>query len=302
MSEIEAALARLVAAYTAAGGTTEEFDPVDDADLDDLRRRVAPLRLPIEIEHVWRRFQELGVPGIIDTNSLASVETVIGAMGHTFQSRVLLSIGSGRARCYLELHDADGTGGGAVWTLREYEPEMYEVAPSLTALLDVTAAAWERGIARLSDKHPFPWAAWDEDGWDRLKADRLPTGRVAGSRPAGWLLRWLAVEGLTAVDVAPHGPTASITELLAADATWRETQTVRGRVTSLVGAETKAAVISDGTGELLVYVPDYADPFGLLTFDSEAELDVLRFSPGTEVHPLFDPSAFEALAVAIRDV
>ena len=62
MTMIEAALDRLVAAYMAAGGTTDEFDPVDEAELDDLRRRAAPLRLPVEIEHVWRQFPGTGRP------------------------------------------------------------------------------------------------------------------------------------------------------------------------------------------------------------------------------------------------
>ena len=228
MDGIEAALARLVAAYAAAGGTTDEFDPADEAALAELRKRVAPLRLPTDIEQVWRSFQELGVPGIIDTNSLGTVEQARGAMPYTNQSRALLVIGSGRATCYLELADADGANGGAVWTLEEFAPELREVAPSLAALLDATAAAWERGIVRLSKEHPFPWAAWDAEGWEQLKALVLPAGRVAGSRPAGWLPRWLAAEGLTVGDVAPRGPTVTIGKLLAPGAPWKGTETVRG--------------------------------------------------------------------------
>lgn len=302
MTMIEAALDRLVAAYMAAGGTTDEFDLVDEAELDDLRRRAAPLRLPVEIEHVWRQFQELGVPGIVDANPLGSVELAIGAMGQTFQSRALLVIGSGgRARCFLELDDPDGTGGGAVWTLEEFAPEMHEAAPSLAALFDATAAAWEQGIVRLSEEHPFPWAAWDEEAWDRLKAELLPVGRVAGSRPAGWLPRWLAAEGLTTRDVAPHGPTVTIRDLNARETRWTETETVRGRVRSMVSAMSSGPVIDDGTGEMVVYVPHEADRFRLLTLGKDTELDVRSFPTGMEVEPPFDPDAFDALAVAVRD-
>ena len=302
MTSIEAALDRLLAAYTAAGGSTEEFDPVDEAELDDLRRRVAPLRVPVEIEHVWHQYQELGVPGIVDTNPLGTVETAIGAMGQTFQSRALLSIGSGRARCWLELDDPDGTGGGAVWTLVEFAPEMHEAAPSLAALLDATAAAWERGIVRLSEAHPFPWAAWDEEAWDGLKGELLPVGRAAGSRPAGWLPRWLAAEGLTAAEVAPRGPSTTVAELLAAGVAWRDTETVRGRVTSLVAAMAGATTIDDATGELVVYVPRAADPFWLLRIGDEFELDVDRFAAGISVEPPFDANGFDAIARAVRDV
>jgi len=302
MTMIEAALDRLVAAYVAAGGTTDEFDPVDEAELDDLKRRAAPLRLPVEIEQVWRRFQEQGVPGLVDTNPLGTVELAIGAMGQTFQSRALLVIGpGGRAGSFLELDDPDGTRGGAVWTLEEFAPEMHEAAPSLTALCDATAAAWEQGIVRLSEEHPFPWAAWDEEGWDRLKAELLPVGRVAGSRPAGWLPRWLAAEGLTARDVAPHGPTVTIPDLKAREAGWTGTETVRGRVLSMVSAGASVPVIDDGTGETMVYVPHEADRFRLLTWGKDIELDVRSFPTGMEVEPPFDPDAFDLLAVTVRD-
>jgi hypothetical protein len=302
MTMIEAALDRLVAADRAAGGTTDEFDPAAEAELDDLRRRAAPLRLPVEIEHVWRQFQEQGVPGSVDTNPLGTVELAIGAMGQTFQSRALLVIGSGgRAGCFLELDDPDGTDGGAVWTLEEFAPEMHEAAPSLAALFDATATAWEQGIVRLSEKHPFPWAAWDEEAWDRLKAELLPVGRVAGSRPVGWLPRWLAAEGLTTRDVTPHGPTVTIGDLKARETPWTETETVRGRVRSMAAAMSSGSVIDDGTGEMLVYVPHEADRFRLLTWGKDSELDVRSFPAGMAVDPPFDPDAFDALAVAVRD-
>ncbi|GEM_PF-4647477 len=302
MTTIEAAFDRLVAAYVAAGGTTDELDPVDAAELDDLRRRAAPLRLPVEIEHVWRQFQALGVPGIVDTHPLGTVELAIGAMGQTFQSRALLVIGSsGRATCFLELDDSGGVGGGAVWTLEEFAPEMHEAAPSLAALFDATAAAWEQGIVRLSEEHPFPWSAWDGSAWDRIKAELLPVGRVAGSRPAGWLPRWLFAEGLTTREVAPRGPTVTIRDLHVRGTRWTETETVRGRVRSMVSARSSGPVIDDGTGEMLVYVPHDADRFRLLTLGKDYELDVRSFPAGLEVEPPFDRDAFDALAVAVRD-
>lgn len=223
-------------------------------------------------------------------------------MGQTFQSRALLVIGSGGpAGCFLELDDPDGTGGGALLTREELAPEMHEAAPSLSALLDATAAAWEQGIVRLSEEHPFPWAAWDEEAWDRLKAELLPVGRVAGSRPAGWLPPWLAAEGLTTGDVAPHGPTVTIRDLNERETRWTGTETVRGRVRSMVSAMSSGPVIDDGTGEMVVYVPHEADRFRLLTWGKDTELDVRSFPTGMEVEPPFDPDAFDALAVAVRD-
>jgi hypothetical protein len=302
VSEIGEALDRLLAAYAAAGGTTGDLDPADEAELDALRDLVAPQRLPSEIEYLWRHFQEQGVPGILDTNSLETVEVAAGAARYSHQSRALLTIGSGSSTCYLDLDDADGTGGGAVWTLVEFAPEMREVAPSLAALLDSTAIAWEQGIVRLSEKHPFPWAAWDDDAWVRLKSETLPAGRVVGSRPVGWLPRWLTAEGLTRADVVPRGPTTRIAELLTHRESWTGTETVRGVVASAVQSTTAARlVIHDGSGELVLYVPHDADPFRLLTLGTEAEIDVRRFPARMDVEPPFDASAFDARALAARD-
>lgn len=302
MTSVDAAIERLLRAYEAAGGKVEEFDPVAEADLDALRLSVAPLRLPTDIEALWRRFQVDGVPGIIDTHSLAPVEVAIGAQGHTFQSRALLSIGGdGQTRCFLELDDARGAGGGAVWTVDEFAPELREAAPSVASLLDATAAAWERGVARLSPAHPFPWAVWDQDAWARLKAEMLPAGRLAGSRPRGWLPRWLAAERLTAADVEPRGATTTVAALLAAGEGWRTAETIRGRVSSLVSAIACGATIDDGTGRMAVYIPREADLFALLRFDHDIELDVRRFPAGTQVEPPFDADGFDGLAVFVRD-
>lgn len=301
MDPIEAALERVVAAYVAAGGTTDDFDPADESELRKLRRRVAPLRLPSEIERVWRTFQGQGVPGIVDQSWLGDVDLALGSMPYTTQSRALLVIGSGRATCYVELADPDGSNGGAVWTLEEFAPEIREVAPSLAALLDATAAAWEEGVVRLSPDHPFPMAEWDDAAWDRLKARLLPIGRIAGSRPAGWLPRWLAAEGLTPQNVAPRGPTATVAELLAAGDGWTGTQTIRGPVRSIVSAESTGAEIDDGTGALLVYVPHDVDRFRLLNLGRDAELDVRRFPRRMKVDPPYDPGKFDALAVSVRD-
>ena len=60
-------------------------------------------------------------------------------------------------------------------------------------------------------------------------------------------------------------------------------------------------MIDDGTGEMVVYVPHDADRFRLLTLGKDAELDVRSFPPGTEVEAPFDPDAFDALAIAVRD-
>ena len=255
--DIDVALERLLTAYAAAGGTMNDADPASPRELQALRKMVAPLRVPDELEVLWRRFQTEGPPGILDTQSLETLEVAVGAARYSALSRALLVIGAGAGTlCYIELHDARGTGGGGVWTLEEFGSEVHEVAPSLAALLGAVAIAWERGIVRLSEHHPFPWAAWDEPAWEHLKAEVLPAGRKAGARPSGWLERWLEAEGLTAADVAPHGSTATIARLLARGDAWTGAETIRGRVRFVAGNPDFAAVtIDDGSGDMSVYVP-----------------------------------------------
>jgi hypothetical protein len=299
---IDTAVERLLVAYRAAGGTMEP-DPASEAELAELRMLVAPLRLPAQLEYLWRTFQVDGPPGIIDTLPLETVEVVIGAMPYAVVPRALLLIASeGSSRAYIELDDADATGGGTVWTVEESAVEMHEVAPSLAALLETTAIAWDRGIARLSEAHPFPWAAWDASAWARLKADRLPPGRVAGSMPTRWLPRWLAAEGLTAEAVAPRGATTTIGALLLRGAAWTA-ETIRGRIRSVTATVEAAGVtLDDSTGETAVYLPRDVDRFGLVVIGRDLEVDVSPVPSDLRVVPPFDAAAFGAIAIAVRDL
>jgi hypothetical protein len=297
--DIARALEHLLAAYSEVAGAGE-LDPAREDELETLRTMVAPLRLPDDLEQVWRRFQQDGPPGCLDTLSLGTVDLAIGAAPYSPLSRALLTIGSGGdARCYLELDDPDGTGGGGVWTLREFAPALVRVAPSLATLLEAVALAWEQGIARLSEHHPFPWAIWDEPAWERLKADVLPPPRTAGSRPSGWLPRWLAAEGLTARDIAPRGATATIADLLSSGEAPNGVETIRGRVVGVAGNPEWAVVtVDDATGRVTVDVPPAADRFQLVNLGRDIELDVRRTTQ--TIAPL--PFEVSAVAVAVRDV
>ena len=93
----------------------------------------------------------------------------------------------------------------------------------------------------------------------------------------------------------------TIPDLKAREAGWTGSETVRGRVLSMVSAGASVPVIDDGTGETMVYVPHEADRFRLLTWGKDIELDVRSFPTGMEVEPPFDPDAFDLLAVTVRD-
>ena len=71
---------------------------------------------------------------------------------------------------------------------------------------------------------------------------------------------------------------------------------------SLGSRASRPTRIDDATGELVVYVPRAADPFWLLRFGDDFELDVHRFPAGASVEPPFDANGFDAIARAVRDV
>ncbi len=300
MTDIDAAIERLLRAIDRAGAPAPS-NPASDADLEALRAMVAPLRVPDDLERLWRRFQD-APSQIIDTLELQPVDLTIDFAPYTNQSRALLLIASGGDRHrYVELHGAGDIDGGAVWAGGTFEPELRELAPSVAVLIDVTAVAWERGIVRPIGVVDVPRVKWDEEAWDRLKAELLPAGRVAGARPSGWLPRWLAVEGLDPRDVMPKGPTASIGTLLAQGRMVAQPATIRGRIISLATGEALAVTVDDGTGEVLVYVPREADRFGIIRIGETFELDVRQIPADLEVVPPFDAAQFDALATTVRD-
>jgi hypothetical protein len=286
---------------TALAGFPSPSDPASEADLARVREMVAPLRVPDDLERLWRRFQD-GPRDIIDTRDLMPIEFVINNALYTNQSRALLMIASGGDQHrYVELHRPEADDGGAVWAGGTFEPELRELAPSLSDLIDVVAVAWERGIVRPTDETEIPMVERDEDAWERLKGELLPAGRVVGATPSGWLPRWLAVEGLEAVDVMPRGPNASIAELLKQGRHF-DSATIRGVFRSgVVTTEAAGLSIDDGTGELLVYVPRDADRFGITRIGETFEFDVRQVPPDLEVVPPFDAAAFHALVTVVRD-
>jgi hypothetical protein len=300
LTDIDAAIDRLLRAVAQAGAPAPS-EPASDADLEAVRAMVAPLRVPDDLQQLWRRFQE-GPRGLVDTRDLLPVELAITYAPYMNQSRALLVIATGGDQHrFIELHGPDSDDGGAIWASGTFEPDMRELAPSLAALIDAIAVAWERGIVRPTDEIRVPMVEWDEEAWERLKAELLPAGRVVGAGPSGWLPRWLAAEGLEPDDVRPQGPTASIGELLAQGGP-RDPATIRGRITSVVvTTEASGVSVDDGTGEVLVYIPRDADPFGITRIGDTFEFVVRHFPADLEVEPPFDSAAFHALATAVRE-
>ena len=63
---------------------------------------------------------------------------------------------------FVELDDANGAGGGAVWEGDVGDFDLREVAPSLADLVDAVATAMELGIARPYEVGGFRSLQWDD--------------------------------------------------------------------------------------------------------------------------------------------
>lgn len=300
MADVDSSIDRILT-MAAAAGMAASANPASDDDIAALRSAVSPLRLPEDLERLYRRFQD-GPPGLIDGLDLLPISEAIEFREAPEWPKALLTIAYASHWFRLvELHGPEGTGGGAVWEVAFTDLDLREVAPSLADLLDAVATAWERGIPTPFDHDNFRTVEWDPDVWDPVKAELLPKGRVVSVRPTHWLPRWLEFEGLNPRDSVPHGATSTVAALLAAPEAWTETAIVSGRVTSIIGtAFATSAVLDDGTGELVVYVPRAADPFRLLRVRSLLELDVSQFPVDGQIVAPFDAAAFQALATAVR--
>jgi hypothetical protein len=299
VTDIDTAIDRLLRAASAAD-LPAPLNPASDAEIEALRVALLPLRIPSDLERLWRRLQD-GVPGMIDRSDLLRVTGAVEFRDTHEWPNALLTIAYMSHWFHLvELDGPDGTGGGTVWEVGFTDLEIREVAPSLSLLLDAAAAACEMGIATPYDAGAFRTVDWDDEAWERLKADRWPDRRTASARVTGWPRRWLELEGLDLGDAIPRGATTTVGALRALGQAWRDPATLGGTITSLFGSMDGAAVVfDDGSGELVVFVPRMADPFQLLAHRALLELDVRPFE-GVEPGPAFNPTAIEAVATAVR--
>ena len=300
MVDIDSAIDRLLRA-AATLDLPAPLSPARDADLHALRAAVLPLRLPADLERLWRRLQA-GPPGMIDRLDLMPVSQAIEFRAITDAPRALLTVAfESQWSRFVELDDPNGAGGGAVWEGDVGDFDLREVAPSLADLVHAVAAAMEQGIARPNVIGGFRILQWDEAAWERMKAERWPARRVVSALTSRWPPRWLELEGLDPRDALPRGATTTIAALRELGTAWTDTATISGSIRGLAGsAEGSGGPLDDGTGRLLVFVPPGADPFRLLQNGTPLELDVRPFDAGVDIGPVFDRSAFEAVATAVR--
>ena len=300
MTDIDSAIDRLLRA-AAAMDIPAPLNPARDAEIEAVRAAVAPLRVPDDLERLWRRLQQ-GPPRIIDRADLMPVSSALKFRGDHDWPNVLLTIAYESHWFHLvELHDPDGTRGGRVWEAAYGDDDIKEVAPSLPGLIDAVAAAWEAGLARPYEVGGFQTVQWDDDAWERRKADLWPDRRSVPAQIIRWTPRWLRIQGLDLTDARSRGATTTIAALRELGDAWTNPATISGSIRGLTGSiEGSGGPLEDGTGRLIVFVPPGADPFGLLQNGTQIEVDIRPFDDGVVVGPAFDRSGFEAVATAVR--
>jgi hypothetical protein len=300
MSDIDQAVDRLLRT-AAMMGVPAPLNPARDAEIDAVRAAVAPLRVPDDLERLWRRLQE-GPPQMVDRLDLMPVSQVLEFRGiHDWPKALLTMAYASHWFHFVELNDPDGTGGGTVWEGAYGDDDIKEVAPSLPDLIDAVAAAWEDGLAPPYEVGGFRVVNWDDEGWERRKAELWPDRRSVPARIVRWPARWLEIQGLDLGDARARGATTTIAALRELGDAWTDTATVSGSIRGLSGSmQGSGGSLDDGTGQLFVFVSPGADPFQLLQNGRLVELDLRPFGDGVEVGSGFRREGFEAVATAVR--
>jgi hypothetical protein len=300
MTDIDVAIDRLLRA-AAAMDIPGPLNPAGEAEVQAVRAAVAPLRVPDDLERLWRRLQE-GPPQMIDRLDLMPVAQILAFRGmHDWPNALLTMAYASHWFHFVELHDPDGTGGGAVWEGAYGDDDIKEVAPSLADLIDAVATAWEDGLAPPYEIGGFRLPNWDDEAWERRKAELWPDRRSVAARIVRWPPRWLEIQGLDLADARARGATTTIAALRELGDAWTDTATVSGSIRGLSGSvQGSGGPLDDGTGRLFVFVPPSADRFQLLQNGRLVEMDLRPFGDGVEVGSGFLPSGFEAVATAVR--
>ncbi|WP_066586657.1 hypothetical protein [Cellulomonas timonensis] len=310
---IDTAIDRLTAAYASAGLPPLRPPSADvDALIAQANATIHPLRLPEQLETLWRRVDPTSLV-VAPHPALTAPELALSTWvshrddfpGMTPQLLFPVCYES-HSFLFVEL-DAPGQPGGACLDWAFAGSAFTVVAADLAAYLDLMAAMIELGEVREHRVLGRVHYEFDPDGrWpeyqEALLARALPLpglgDRVVLDEDVRlWPAHWLAADGVTAHDRYPQGATTTVgTLLLEAGAGAEASGTIQARVVSLVGSGDGARItVDDGTGTLDVWCPAPVCRFGPV-IRRAFELDV-RVRP----YPSEPPELDDAHARIVRD-
>lgn len=286
---MEDAVNRLKGAFREAG--LPPIRPARDAEaLASIRRAVAPLRLPEELEQWWQLVDPASIalhPHPAPTTPSFALRTWTTALREFpgMTPRLLFPFAY-ESWCYsfVELDSATHRGGAVLEWSSDGAPFAVQFA-SLPAYLDLWTTFVEVGDFARHDDPKGEWFQFDPDGrwrdaWRVRLAAAPPRGRLGDLREIdegvlNWPAHWQEADNYTDETRALRGATATIAQLLARAATGTAVGgTVRGAVTALmgVGSDWRASV-DDGTGVLDVWCPAAVCVYGPV-IHHEFEFDV----------------------------
>jgi hypothetical protein len=288
---IDDATERLVAAYRGA-----RFEQIRRAGRDvdrvlrEIRREIAPLRLPEEVERFWQLVDPATIT-VAPYPHLTSPEFALESWqmhrdefpGQT--PRALFPVAyESHGFLFVELEDDRGHGGAVLEWAYAGSP-FYVRFPTLAAYVDLLATMIELGEFTRHDTHGQSWVEFDpESRWEGAQAVRLTAAqpllgfgdvREIDEDVRQWPERWLASNGLTTQLRALRGASTTVAELLRGAARGVMTGTIRARVTELAGAGAGSRIaVDDGTGILDVWCPVAVCTYGPV-IGREFEFDVV---------------------------
>jgi hypothetical protein len=291
---IEDVLDDFFAAIAEQGKPAPE-EPISAEDLATVAEAVAPLLLPPSLVKTWRRFQS-GDSTVLTWMPMLPALRGLELWRQEFPASVLFPLAYESHEFVLVELATSTTPGGALFRWAFDAAPAQPVFPDLETAFACAAEGWRRGVLST-------WESAAQDAWTRLSAaysqaadypeHLAPYEAIDLARPLSWPRVWQEASGIDPAAAEPRGSTTTIRALRDGQA---GSGTIAGTIAGLSGtAAGSRAVVDDGTGELVVWCPAAANPFGAIVSGQHVELDVVLTS-GDEKR---SSREFDALASGI---
>lgn len=319
--QMRVAVARLCEAARGAGLDAPRSAVDPEGAIDAVARAVAPLRVPSEVETLWRLLRPETINPMPYPRLSSPEFDLDGWRMHARENpgmtpRLLFPVAyESWGFLFVELGDGQRLG-GAIFSWGYGGEDFVLTYHSLTEYILQLAESYECGQV---EREPLPdgriWYHLDSQVFDKRAHELL--GHAPGQPDPDqvtrveepilrWPAHWLAAEGPAAQDRYPRGRTASIAELTAAAAHAPTHGVIHGRVISLAGTSAGSRVaVDDGTGVLDVWCAAEVCVFGpILTERFEFDVVVSSTKPPPDTGTILreaDAAASQGDVAAAQD-
>jgi hypothetical protein len=253
---------------------------LDDAAVEELRRALAPMLLPEQVEAIYR-WRNGGFVGIFGGWWLRPAEDLLAwrefCLSELAEPPTWLQLFDDQCLGFTSL-DVPGEppSDPSVWYGHTHDASIDRLFDSIEGLVDVCADVLEAGLVRdlhgrliLDETDSLPDRAWTPHRLRRCPGTFTypdpPIGTQLSRFPEpAWPDAWLASLGRPVGDLRPSRPTATITQLLAGAVTGPVAGRIIAEVTrSLDMGSVSYLIVDDGSGQLTVECAHSVTPFPL---------------------------------------